>query len=187
MMEDNEIWKDIPFLKGYYQASNIGRIKSLKREKVVNQYSSETVLKQRKGRDGYMIVNISVDNKSKTYKVHRLVAAAFLENPQNLPQVNHKDENKMNNVVSNLEWCSSKYNNNYGTRIKRIVETRDNSESRHRMVVEQYTLEGEFINRFTSMCEASAKTGVHQGSISSALKKKRKYAGGFIWKHAQLK
>lgn len=102
-MEDNEIWKDIPFLKGYYQASNIGRIKSLKREKVVNQYSSETVLKQRKGRDGYMIANISVDNKSKTYKVHRLVAAAFLENPQNLPQVNHKDENKMNNVVSNLE------------------------------------------------------------------------------------
>lgn len=134
-----------------------------------------------------MIVNISVNNKCKTYKVHRLVAAAFLENPQNLPQVNHKDENKMNNVVSNLEWCSSKYNNNYGTRIKRIVETRDNSESRHRMVVEQYTLEGEFINRFTSMCEASAKTGVHQGSISNVLKKKRKHAGGFIWKHAQLK
>ena len=123
-MEDNEIWKDIPFLKGYYQASNIGRIKSLKREKVVNQYSSETVLKQRKGRDGYMIVNISVNNKCKTYKVHRLVAAAFLENPQNLPQVNHKDENKMNNVVSNLEWCSSKYNNNYGTSGRAIYTRR---------------------------------------------------------------
>ncbi len=120
-----EIWKDIPEYEGLYQASNLGNIKVLNR--IVNSgiKNNKTVI--RKGKllkqrinQGYYEVALSKDNKKRFLKVHRLIAITFIPNLNNLPSINHKDENKLNNRVDNLEWCSIKYNCNYGTRNQRI-------------------------------------------------------------------
>lgn len=112
----NEIWKDITNYEGLYQVSNFGRVKSLKRIRKSKNNSpsivNERILSQ-KNTKGYKSVSLSKNSKLKTFSVHRLVAQSFLDNPNNLPQINHKDENKTNNMVDNLEWCDAKYNTNY--------------------------------------------------------------------------
>ena len=114
-LEDiNEIWKDIKGYENLYQVSNWGRVKSL-------QYNNIKILKPR-NIQGYQCVILYKYNLHKEYKIHRLVAEAFIYNPYNLPQVNHKDENKANNKVHNLEWCTAKYNVNYGTARDRMKE-----------------------------------------------------------------
>ncbi|MEE3419429.1 MAG: NUMOD4 domain-containing protein [Methanosphaera sp.] len=121
-----EIWKDIKGYESLYQVSNLGRVKSLARKVIKTNYVSfkkERILKQQTDRYGYKKVILQRNYQIKTFSIHRLVAEAFLENPYNLPQINHKDENKENNCVLNLEYCDSKYNNNYGTRNKRVSET----------------------------------------------------------------
>lgn len=113
-MEENiiEEWKDVPNYEGLYQVSNLGRIKSL-RDK--NGKAREKILKLKLSKFGYYQICLCKNGKQKWYFVHRLVALAFIPNPNNLPQINHIDENKTNNYVENLEWCTSKYNSNYGT------------------------------------------------------------------------
>lgn len=118
-----EIWKDIKGYEGLYQISNYGRVKSLGNGNSNN--SKERILKPAKLKDGYLYVILSKQGKRKGFKIHRLVAQAFIENPNNYPQVNHKDEDKTNNNVSNLEFCTPKYNINYGTAIQRRVENTD--------------------------------------------------------------
>ena len=103
-----EIWKPIKDYKDYY-ISNLGNLKSLK-------FGKEVFMALSEDKDGYFKVNLFKENKSKTKYIHRLVAEAFIPNPNNLKCINHKDENKHNNSVDNLEWCTTKYNNNYGTR-----------------------------------------------------------------------
>ena len=110
-----EIWKDIKGYEGKYKISSYGRVKSL-------HYGRVRILKLRKDKDGYYNIDLHISNDVKTFKVHRLVATHFIDNPNNLPQINHKDENKSNNKVNNLEWCSREYNMNYGTRNKRASE-----------------------------------------------------------------
>lgn len=120
-----EIWKDIENYEGYYQVSNLGRVRSVNRI-VINSMGGKIQHLQGKlqilkpGKLGYVIAQLSKDNKRKYCKVHRLVAQAFIPNPDNLPEVNHKDENKANNRVDNLEWCDREYNVNYGTCSLRI-------------------------------------------------------------------
>ena len=114
-----EEWRDIKGYEGRYQISSFGRVKSLMNNR--GKYR-EKIIDRRPNKYGYKRVGLYKNGKSKFYSVHRLVALHFLPNPNNLPQVNHKDENKENNRVDNLEWCDSKYNNNYGTRNKRIGE-----------------------------------------------------------------
>ena len=122
-METQEIWKDIQGYEGLYQISNLGRVKSLERIIITNngitKKISEKILKPYLKGNGYYNIVLRKDSKTKCYFVHRLVAKEFIPNPDNLPQVNHKDENKLNNNVDNLEWCTSKYNNNYGTHNER--------------------------------------------------------------------
>lgn len=110
-----EIWKDIPGYEGLYQVSNLGRVKRLeyKRENNLIKTMStfkEHILKPAKQTSGYMYIVLCKNNKTKGFRVHRLVAEAFISNPYNLPQVNHIDANKSNNNVNNLEWCSRSEN-----------------------------------------------------------------------------
>lgn len=110
------------------------------------------------------------------YAVHRLVAVAFHENPFNLPCVNHKDENPSNNNAENLEWCTHKYNCNYGTRIKRIAEKQS-------VAILQYTLEGKFVAEHKSMHIAADSINADAGHICSCCKGERAYAYGFFWRY----
>ena len=159
----NEIWKPIKGYEGLYEVSNFGRIKSLK-------FGKERILKGSKDKYGYLQVVLSKNNKSKTFKVHRLVSEAFIPNPDNLPQVNHKDENPSNNNVNNLEWCDKTYNNNYGTR-----NTRISNANKDRCITPVICLTTNEI--FKSVKEASNKYNIHQSHICHCCKNQRKSAG----------
>ena len=119
-----EVWKDIKDYEGLYQVSNLGRIKSvdriIKRKKNGDYFQKGRILNLQIAKNGYYICKLSYQNKKPSKNVHKLVAEAFISNPNNYPCINHKDENKLNNNVNNLEWCTCKYNNNYGTKKERI-------------------------------------------------------------------
>ena len=118
---EKEIWKDIEGYEGRYQISNRGNVKSLN----YNHNGKEKILKPIiNNKHGYAYVGLHLEGKTKNYYIHRLVAIAFIPNPDNLPEVNHRDENKENNTVENLEWCDRAYNCNYGTHNKRISDTK---------------------------------------------------------------
>lgn len=240
-----EIWKDIPGYEGRYQASSLGRIRSLLNFHDKGKY---LVLSQRLNTNKYLFVLLYKDGGRKFIGVHRLVCLAFHENPNNLPCVNHKDENPLNNCADNLEWCTHKYNSNYGTRNKRISDSCDKKpivqfthngefvcehdsiknaaesccvgtgviwaccngmihESRGylwfyaddprisekikdfstfsmRHSIIQFSLDGREIAIYKNGVDASNKTGVDQSCILKCAKRKRKSAGGYIWKYA---
>ena len=124
----DEIWKPVPNYEGFYEASNLGRIRSITRVKpfkcrygkiVPREYKGKILKPTFDGRHMYLQVTLSKDGIQKRELIHRIIAKTFINNPYNLPEVNHKDEDKMNNSVSNLEWCDHKYNNNYGTKLNR--------------------------------------------------------------------
>lgn len=118
-----EIWKSIKDLKGY-EVSSLGNVRSIDRSIIgkdgVKQHFKGNIISKFKDSRGYIAVTLTYKNNYKRFLVHRLVAEAFIPNPNNYPCINHKDENKSNNNVDNLEWCTVKYNNSYGDRIKRI-------------------------------------------------------------------
>ena len=123
-----EIWRPVVGYEGLYEVSSYGRVRSLDRY-VKGKSESYRLIKGKVlsgsiTKDGYVRCLIKVNGVGRSYFVHRLVAEAFIPNPDNLPQVNHKDEDKTNNNVDNLEWCDAKYNNNYGTAIERRLETK---------------------------------------------------------------
>ena len=164
-----EYWKPVVGYEGHYQVSNFGRVKSIK-------FGKEIMLKQHINiKGGYYYVCLLKNGKHKNYYVHRLVAQAFIPNPNNLPQVNHKDENKTNNNVDNLEWCTNEYNHNYGTINERI------SQSQSKPVL-QYDLNGNFIKEWKSVNECG-RNGFNQGDICKCCNGKRKTAKGFIWRY----
>ena len=165
-----ETWKAIAGFEGLYEVSNLGRVKSLK-------FGKERILKPCKSTGGYLQVCLCKDGKAKQSNVHRLVAEAFIQNPNNLETVNHKDEVKTNNVASNLEWMSQKDNINYGTRTKRSAETRSKSV----LMLDKST--GELLATFSSLMEAERVTGIDDGNISKCCLGKLKSAGGYVWKH----
>ena len=119
---ENEIWKDVKGYEGYYQVSNMGRVKSmrvLKTPKNGVKCRKNAFLSTKTTHDKqYVLVALCRDGEKKQIQVHRLVAEAFIPNPHNYKEINHKDENKGNNVALNLEWCSRSYNVNYGSRIE---------------------------------------------------------------------
>lgn len=186
---NNEIWKDINGYEGKYQISNYGRVKSIKRP-TNNQYCREDyLLKQKVSRTGYYSVGLSDEcKKQKWFLVHRLVATAFIPNPNNLPQVNHKDENPSQNCVWNLEWCDSKYNNSYGNHAKVYEKEifKKNRPDRSKAVI-QYDLNGKPINKYPSISEAERVTGIKNSHISYCCSKKygNRTAGGYKWEYAK--
>ena len=113
-----EIWKDIKGYEGLYKVSNLGRVKSVHFNH--SKKVTEKILKPIKDRDGYVDAFLYKNGKVKHFKMHRLVAEAFIPNPNNLPQINHIDENVNNNRVDNLEWCTVGYNINYGKRNEKV-------------------------------------------------------------------
>lgn len=170
-----ESWKDIKDFEGIYQISNLGRVKSLRTYNSFKKtyYYREKILKGKIDTNGYVMVCLC-KGKQKYVRVHRLVAEAFIPNPHNYPIINHKDENKQNNCVDNLEWCSYLYNNTYGTKNKNICKK-----------VIQYDLNGNFIKEYCSINEASRQLKISHSSIILALKGKTKHAHGYKWKYGE--
>lgn len=127
---------------------------------------------------GYIQVGIWIGNKVKTFNVHRLVAEAFIPNPDNLPQINHKDENRTNCSVDNLEWCTSKYNNNYGGKIERLRQ----HGCKPVVAIDKETgAEHEFF----SAAEAGRRFSINPDSITRVLRGFRRSSGGYYWRYAE--
>ena len=165
-----EIWRDIEGYENLYQVSNLGRVRSLK-------YNKEKILKPANNGGGYLKVGLSQNNKTKQYLVHRLVATAFIPNPNNLPVVNHKDEKHSNNSVDNLEWCTSEYNSTYGTRIERI--TKQTSKPIYSINITTHEIE-----YYQSASDAYRKTKIDRGDICNCCRGKYNSAGGYKWYYA---
>ena len=171
-MEKEEIWKDIKGFEGLYQISSLGRVKSLL--KFYPRLFNPTTNKL-----GYGIVTLTKNKRSKSFYVHKLVAEAFIPNPNNYPCINHKDENPSNNCVENLEWCTYKYNSNYGTRNERISKIKGRP-------VNQYTLDGKFIKTYSCAPVAGRETHISRVNIWKCCisKEGRTTCGGYMWKYA---
>ena len=172
-----EIWKDIKGYEGLYQVSNLGRVKSLSK-KYGHGKRNEKIMACSLRKDGYISVSLFKKSKGKTFGVHRLVAEAFIPNPDNLPQVNHKDENKQNNYANNLEFCTKKYNMNYGTRKERAY-----SKTRKHNII-QCDLNGNVIKIWECAYIASKKLNIKQSGIYRCCMKKQDVYKGYVWKYA---
>jgi len=182
-----EIWKDVSGYEGIYQVSNIGRVKSLQRTFTLHDGRPQTkpkrILKQATSHKGYKIVKLCKIGEEHTCQVHRLVAEAFIPNPMNLPQVNHKDENKSSNAVENLEWCTNDYNVSYGTGRLRGIQKRINGKKSKPVL--QFNSNGISLAEFPSVDEAARQLGniSKQGNICACCNGTRKTAYGFIWQY----
>lgn len=166
-----EIWKPVKGYEGEYEVSNLGRVKSLPRKT-----TSGKLLKYSDNGNGYQHLVLTKNGSQRDFYVHRLVAQTFIPNPDNLPEVNHKDENKANNCVDNLEWCNKKYNMNYGTAIKRASE-------KQMFHISQYTINGEYVASYYGLSEAANAINVGKSAITNCLKGRSQLCGGFIWKY----
>lgn len=180
-MTDIEIWRTVIYdgelYESLYQVSNWGRVKSLGNG---GTHKTSRILKPVKSKKGYLQVLLYKNGKRKMCKIHRLVAETFLENPENLPEVNHKDENKTNNLVGtpennykdgNLEWVSHRENINHGTRNERVAKALSKP-------VLQLSLSGELIREWTSI-EECGRNGFNKGCVCNCCKGKLKTHKGF--------
>lgn len=162
---NEEIWKDIPGYEGLYQVSNMGRVKSLK-------YGKEKIIKPVKNRDGYLLIGLYKNNKVKHYTMHRLVAIAFIGKPisEVYYEINHLDENKNNNKLENLQYCTRKYNCNYGS----------HNEKMSKSVIGINKING-FICEYSSARGAGRSLLINNANIVACCKGKLKSAGGYVW------
>lgn len=156
-----EIWKDIEGYEDKYMVSNYGNVKS-----------NNKVLTKQNGYN-YFRVTLSNNGKRKHFQIHRLVAKAFIPNPKNLPEVNHKDGNKQNNMVENLEWCTRSENE--------LHCYRNNPELHKTSIINQYDLNGKFIKQWKSIKDALKELKIN--NISACCRGKRNTAGGYIWRY----
>lgn len=192
-----EQWKDIEGYEGLYQVSNLGNVRSLK----FSGGNKAKLLKQNITKEGYKRVGLCKNGKRKDYRIHRLVAMAFIPNPNNLPIINHKDEDKGNNNVNNLEWCTIAYNNTYGTareragkNISKSVRGENNSnygkkgkDASASKPIFMYDEEGNFIRQFDSISETNEYFGKKfaYSTVSACLRGRYKTAYGFVFKYVE--
>jgi hypothetical protein len=163
----SEIWRDIKGYECRYKVSRNGEIMSLNYRRT----GKKRLMKAKKNPRGYLYITLTKNGIMKVCKIHRIVAETFIPNPNNMPEVNHKDEDKTNNAVENLEWCTRKYNCNYGTRIEKY--------QKNIVCVE--------LNKtFKSMREAERELGVANASISRCCRGKQERAGGYHWQYAEV-
>lgn len=184
-MNTQEIWKPVPGYEDAYEVSSFGRVRSIARTIYCRNRWGGTISKsfpsrikaQTNNRNlGYFSISIDRGKGSKTLFVHRLVAKAFIPNPDNLPYVNHKDRNPSNNRVENLEWCTPYYNNHYDGACER---------SRRHEAVRQYDLNGKFIKEYPSQKVAAERTGAHSDAICACCHHRCLSSGGFQWRLAK--
>lgn len=168
-----EIWRDITGYEELYQVSNLGRVKSLGNDK----NRKEKILKPSKNKCGYLTICLHNDNKIKNFKVHRLVAEAFIPNPENKPEVNHEDGNKENCCVSNLTWATKSENMMHAYK-KNLINTRK--------VVLQFDNNNNLVKEWFSIREAERSLKIKHQSICRCCLGKRKTAGGYKWEYKKV-
>ena len=149
-----------------YEVSNLGKVRNIKSGRILKPWIIP---------NGYLVHQLCENNKKKNLLLHRIIATAFIDNPEKKPQVNHIDENKLNNDLSNLEWCTERENAIHGTRTKRVAEKLSQK-------VIQLDLNDNILNVFKSMRQAERETGIDATSISACCNGKRKSAGRFKWR-----
>lgn len=182
---DGEVWAKTPFEN--YLVSNYGRVKSLahtttiKRNGKIYKVDFKTRIVKLANNKGYWFYNFSQNGKHSLARIHRLVGMAFVENPYNYPLINHKDENKGNNVFTNIEWCNENYNTNYGTANKRrshsITETlQDKSKT-----ICQYNLKGELVRQYKG-AKQIMEAGFHNSCVYKCCNHKSVIHKGFVWR-----
>lgn len=179
-----EVWKDIKEFEELYQVSNLGRVKRLKRKTWNGKnfhYIEEKIIKPVCSKLGYLSVNLIKDKKIKHCAIQRLVMIAFTPNPNNYPQVNHKDENPQNNKVDNLEWCTAKYNCNYGTHNEKLSKSLINNKKNSKPVY-QYDLSGKFIKRWDSTRDCERGGFLHTG-VGACCRNEYKQYKGYKWSY----
>lgn len=175
-MENEEIWKPVVGYEGFYEISNLGRLRSV--ERITKRPEGEWHFKQKiirafKTKKGYLRTRLYKNGVAETLSIHRLVLTAFVPNPQNSPMINHKNEIKSDNRLENLEWCDNGYNQRYGnaqvSKYRKIVQIGDN-----------------FRKEYPSITEASKQTGICLTRIWACANHKPtcKTAGGFSWEYA---
>ena len=178
-----EVWADIPGYEGQYQVSTYGRVRSL------DHYGSNGVsmilykgkiLKPCMGSEGYPHIYLS-GGPQRSFMIHRLVAGTFIPNFDNKREVNHRDENKLNNLVSNLEWLSSKENANYGTRNSRVVKAR--KESGFIKGVSMLNLDGNLVRDFESLSDAAKYVNGNRSNICACCNNRKEKAYGYRWRY----
>lgn len=173
----NEEWRPIKGYEGLYEVSNFGRVKSLGKGKT---WKGEKILKLCTNYGGYSLAHLCKEGTRKHYTVHRLVATSFIPNPDNLPCINHKDCNPLNNCVWNLEWCDYKYNNSYGDAQRKRIENRTGLTAPK--PVNQYSLTGEFIKEWPSASQVEKNLGYFKQIIRSCCIGKYRQAYGYVWR-----
>lgn len=189
-MKKKEEWINVSKIKGFelfpnYLVSNYGNVKNIRFNRIMKGCIDNY---------GYKQVCIKNDsNQVKYAKIHRLVALAFIPNPNNFPQINHRDENKANNCVENLEWCTAKYNSNYGTRNIRITKSQigqkresvSGGKNGRAKCVLQFTIDGQFVKEYSCMKDAGKHGFPDYTAISDCCNGTRKLYKGYKWKYKE--
>lgn len=182
-----ERWKWYQGYEGIYQVSTWGQVRSVDRWVIgrdgKKRFFRGRILRPKRDKDGYLEVNLYLDGKLRTFKVHRMVAEAWISNSENKPQICHRDEDKTNSDVSNLFWATAKETSNWGTRTKRSAASRLNGScSKPVEAIDPKT--GEVLKEFPSMMEAE-RNGFSSSKISKCCCGKRRHHRGLIWRFKQ--